>query len=165
MKLGLDPAIPYAINFQLEAEARRVDNHLECEVEVVELNAASGRQAREEASWHGTEVRRQRAHVYEVSRVGLRRIVGLAGDQVVGHHQALARPEVARVVEGDRSERGYGFTLFYCRVLRAMVSSEKPDRTRNLSTTVSNGARRRLTLAMCHCIRSETIQRSHNGLQ
>lgn len=112
VELGVDAAVADAVDLELEAEAGAVDDHLEREVEVVELDAARRGQAREEVARHGAQVRRQRAHVHQVARVGRRRLVRLARDQVVRHHQRLARAEVARVVERDGLQRRDGFALF-----------------------------------------------------
>lgn len=113
MELGLDAPVPHAVDLELEAQAGAVDDHLEGEVEVVELDAAGGGEAGEQGARHGAQVRRQRAHVGEVAAVGLRRLVRLARDQVVRHDQRLPRPEVPRVVEGDGREGGYGFALLF----------------------------------------------------
>lgn len=113
VKLGLDASVAHAVDLELEAEPGTVDDHLEGEVEVVELDAARRREAREERARHGAEVRRQRAHVHEVAAVRRRRLVRVARDQVVRHHERLPRPEVARVVERDGREGGDGLALWW----------------------------------------------------
>jgi len=77
--------------------------HLEREIQVVKLHTPRRRQPREQALGHGAQIRRQRAHVDQVARVGGGRRVRLARDQVVRHDEGLPGPEVARVVEGDGS--------------------------------------------------------------
>ena len=47
----------------------------------------------------------------QVARVGRRRVVSLAGDEVVRHCEGLAGAEIAGVVEGNRLEGGYGLAL------------------------------------------------------
>lgn len=63
VKVRLHPPVPDPVDLELEPEARAVDDHLEREVEVVELDAARRREPREEAARHGAQVRRQRAHM------------------------------------------------------------------------------------------------------
>lgn len=106
VKLRLHPPIPDPVHLELEPQPRAINRHLEREVEVVKLNAPRGSQPREQAPRHGVEVRRERAHVREVACVGRGRVVGLGGDEVVRHHEGLARAEVPGVVEGDGLEGG-----------------------------------------------------------
>jgi hypothetical protein len=49
--------------------------------------------------------------VHEVAAVGDGRLIGVARDQVVRHHERLAGTEVARVVERNGRERRDGLTL------------------------------------------------------
>lgn len=111
MKLRLHPPIPHPINLKLEPQPRTINRHLKRKVEVIKLDTARRRQPREEAARHGVEVRGEGAHVGEVARVGGGRVVGLAGDEVVGHDEGLAWAEVAGVVEGDGLGGGYGLAL------------------------------------------------------
>jgi hypothetical protein len=111
VELGLDPTIANTIHFELEAESGAVNNHLQRKVQVVELDAAGGRQAREQAPRDGVEIRRQGTGVYQIARVRGRRLVRLASDQIVRHDQALTRPEVTRVVERDGRQRRDGLPL------------------------------------------------------
>jgi hypothetical protein len=52
MKFRLHPSIPNSIYLQLEAQPGAVDNHLEREIEVIELHAPCGRQPREQTPGH-----------------------------------------------------------------------------------------------------------------
>jgi len=113
MKLGLDTAIPDAVDLQLEAEAGAADYHLEGKVEVVELDAARRREPREQRPGHRAQIRRQRAHVHKVAAVGRGGLIRVARDQVVRHHEGLPRSEIACVVERDGREGGDGFALYY----------------------------------------------------
>lgn len=101
MKLRLHPPIPHPINLQLKTQPRTINNHLERKIQVIKLHAPRGRQTREQTPRHGVEVRRQRAHVYQVACVRHRRLVRVAGDEVVCYDEGLSRSEVARVVECD----------------------------------------------------------------
>jgi hypothetical protein len=111
MKLGLHAPVPHPINLELEAEPGAIDNHLERKVEVVKLDSARRRESREQAARHRAEVRRQRAHMDELTPVRRRWLVGLARDQVVRYHERLPGPEVARVVERNGSEGRNSLTL------------------------------------------------------
>ncbi|EMR64454.1 hypothetical protein UCREL1_8583 [Eutypa lata UCREL1] len=55
MELGLDAPVPHAVDLELEAQAGAVDDHLEGEVEVVELDAAGGGEAGEQGARHGAQ--------------------------------------------------------------------------------------------------------------
>lgn len=101
MKLRLHPAVPYPVHLELEPQARAVHNHLQREVEVVELDAAGRRQAGEQAPRNSIEVRRQRADVDQVARVGGRGLVRITRNQVVRYDERLAGAEVAGVVKRD----------------------------------------------------------------
>ena len=101
MKLGNNTPIPHPINLQHEAQSRTPHHHLECEIEVVKLDPPRRRQPREQTLRHRPQVRRQRAHVNKVARVGPRRGCLVASYQIVGDDEGLPGPEVSRVVEGD----------------------------------------------------------------
>lgn len=111
MKLRLHPPIPDPINLELKTQPRTINRHLERKVQVIKLDAPRRRQPREQAPRHGVQVRGEGAHVREVTRVSGGRLVSLAGYEVVGHDEGLARAEVAGVVEGDGLGGGYGLAL------------------------------------------------------
>lgn len=111
MKLRLYASVPEAIDLELEAEPGAVDDHLEGEVEVVELDAARGRKPGEQRPRDRAKVCRQRAHMHKLAVVGHRRFVSIACNQVVRHHEGLPGPEIARVVKRDGRERGDSFAL------------------------------------------------------
>lgn len=112
VELGVHSPVPDPIHLELKPQPGTIQDHLEREVQVVELDAPRRGQAGEEAARDGAQVRGQGADVDQVARVGLGRVVGLAGDEVVGDDERLARVEVARVVEGDGLEGGYRFALW-----------------------------------------------------
>ena len=64
MKLGLYASVPDTVYLELETEARAVDDHLEREVEVVELDAACRREARKQGAGDGVEICCQCAHMH-----------------------------------------------------------------------------------------------------
>lgn len=102
MKLSFHATVPNTVDLELEAETGAIDDHLEGEVEVIELNAPGRRESRKQAAGHRAQVRRQGAHVDEVARVRYWWLVCVRRDEVVRHDERLPRSEVARVVERDR---------------------------------------------------------------
>ena len=113
MKLGINPPIPNPIHLQLKPQPSTIHNHLERKIQIIKLYAPRRSQARKQRARHGAEVGRQRADMHQVARVSPRRLVGFAGDQVVGYDEGLAWAEVARVVEGDGEEGRDCFCLFF----------------------------------------------------
>lgn len=105
MELSIHSPVPHTIYFQFEPEPCAVNNHLECEVEVVKLDPSRCCQPCEQATGHGIQVGRQRTYVYEVSSVSLGWLICFASNEVVRNDQRLARSEIARVVESNGTER------------------------------------------------------------
>ncbi len=118
MKLGLHTPIPDAVDLELESKASAVDDHLKGEVEVVELDATSSREAGKQGARDGVEIRRQRTHVHEVAAVGpraarrsrtrlsrpSRRGIGPGGSCVCSGTRWVIRGRWLRPVVGEKRE-------------------------------------------------------------
>lgn len=113
MKLRNHTPIPHPIDLQHKPEPGTAHHHLKRKIQIIKLHPPRRRQPREQTLRHRPQIRRQRAHVDEVARVGRGGRVGLARDKVVGHDEGLTGPEVARVVEGDGREGGEGLALIF----------------------------------------------------
>lgn len=106
VKFGLYPSKCYTIDLQLETQSGTINNHFQGEIQIVKLHTSRRGQSRKHAPGHGVEVGRQCADVNQISGVGHRRFIGIAGDEVVGYDQGLTRAEVASIVKGNGSRWG-----------------------------------------------------------
>ncbi len=101
MKVRRDLSISHAVNSQLEHEPSTVYDHVQREIQVVELDALGRRQLREQAFGNSVQVRSQRAYGYQALFKGIGRLVRIARDEVILDDEGLPGAEVARVVEGN----------------------------------------------------------------
>jgi hypothetical protein len=93
MELRFDPTISKTIHLQLESKSRTLNNHLEREVQIVELNPPSRCQPREQTLRHCAQIGSERTHVYKISRIGCRWFsIGIGGNEIIGDNEGLSRP-------------------------------------------------------------------------
>jgi hypothetical protein len=74
---------------------------VQLKVQIRELLAFASRQSGEQALWHCGKICLELADAHEVLVMCIWRIIVLAGDEVVFHHERLTRAEVASIVERD----------------------------------------------------------------
>lgn len=102
VEFGLNPAIPDTIDFQLKPQARAINNHLKCKVQVVKLDTSRCSQACEQTPRYGIKICRQCTHVDKITRIRSRWFLGITGNKIVGYYERLSRAEVACVMERNR---------------------------------------------------------------
>jgi hypothetical protein len=92
MELCFDSTISKTIYLQLESKSRTFNDHLEREVQIVELNPPSRCQPREQTLRYCAQVGSERTHVYKISRIGCRWFsVGIGGNEIIGDYEGLSR--------------------------------------------------------------------------
>lgn len=67
MEVCLDTTISESVHLQFEGQTCTLHHHLQCEIEIIKLDASCGRQTGEQTLWHGSKVCRERAYVDEIS--------------------------------------------------------------------------------------------------
>lgn len=100
MEFCAHSAVSNTINFELKHQPCALDPHVKREVQVIELYALRSRKPSKEAPRHGVQICRQRADIDEVLLVRIGRDFRITCDQVILDNERLARPEIARIVEG-----------------------------------------------------------------
>lgn len=98
-KFSLYAAVFHTIYNQLEDQVCALNLHVQLEIQVREFLALASRQGGEQALRHRGQICLELADADEILVVCIWRIIVLACDEVVFHHERLARAEVAGVVE------------------------------------------------------------------
>jgi len=92
-----------SINLQLKYQRCTIDCHIQCEIQVIKLDALRGCKPSKQGFWHRIEVGSQRAYVDKTLLVRVRSNISVTRNKVIFHHQTLIRSEVPGVVKRDGS--------------------------------------------------------------
>lgn len=116
MELRTNSPISYPINLQFKHQPRRLNPHIQREIQVIKFHPLRRRQPGEQISRNRVQIRSEGTDIDEFLFEGVGRCVGVACYEVVFYDEGLTWSEVSRVVEG------YGLGLRDLRSLREWVS-------------------------------------------